>query len=135
VNEILVKTRCVFITHIHGDHQLGILKIICERDKLIAQMAAEGKDISDNKLYIVTPTPMIDYMDEFRRNGLKLPDSVVLVPSSDLNPERVKYYGRDSSYAEYRKQQKNAAAFKEELKELAPVCTPLSYEEMIQRVE
>ena len=32
VDHILIKTRVVFITHIHGDHQLGILKILHERD-------------------------------------------------------------------------------------------------------
>jgi ribonuclease Z len=34
VNEVILKTRIVFITHIHGDHQLGILKIMHERDLL-----------------------------------------------------------------------------------------------------
>lgn len=33
VNEVLLKMRVVFITHIHGDHQLGILKIMLERDR------------------------------------------------------------------------------------------------------
>jgi len=28
VDQVLLKTRAVFITHIHGDHQLGVLKII-----------------------------------------------------------------------------------------------------------
>ncbi len=28
VDEVLLKTRVVFITHIHGDHQLGILKMM-----------------------------------------------------------------------------------------------------------
>jgi ribonuclease Z len=35
VNEAIWKLRVVFITHIHGDHQLGIIKIMAERDKLI----------------------------------------------------------------------------------------------------
>ena len=35
VNEALIKLRVTFITHIHGDHQLGILKIMTERDKLL----------------------------------------------------------------------------------------------------
>ena len=52
VNEILLKTRFVFITHIHGDHQLGILKIMQERDNLSPC----------DKLYVVTPTPMMEWM-------------------------------------------------------------------------
>lgn len=35
LNEHLWKLRIVFITHIHGDHQLGIVKIMSERDKLV----------------------------------------------------------------------------------------------------
>lgn len=27
-NDVLLKTNIVFITHIHGDHSLGILKIL-----------------------------------------------------------------------------------------------------------
>lgn len=38
VDEVVLKTRIVFITHIHGDHQLGILKLMSERDKLLAEL-------------------------------------------------------------------------------------------------
>ena len=49
VDQMILKTRFVFITHIHGDHQLGILKIMHERDQLLDQFD------ESNKLYIVTP--------------------------------------------------------------------------------
>ena len=52
-----------------------------EREKLL-----DGFD-ENNKLYIVTPKPMYEYMDEYRKLILKYPDMVVLVPSADLNPE------------------------------------------------
>ena len=60
VNEIIAKIRVVFITHIHGDHQLGILKILYERDKL------KGAD----KLYVVTPSPMMEWMSLFVSDSL-----------------------------------------------------------------
>jgi hypothetical protein len=44
-------------------------------------------------MYIVTPTIMMNYMENIRVHALKYPDLVVLVPSSDLNPETSKYYG------------------------------------------
>lgn len=91
VNQALLKLRVAFITHIHGDHQLGIFKIMVERDKLL-----DGIDPS-NKLYIVTPTTMMDYMIEIRDSTLKYPEMVVLVPSNDLNPEPSLYYGEDES--------------------------------------
>jgi ribonuclease Z len=36
VDNVLLKTRVIFITHIHGDHQLGILKMMQERDILLS---------------------------------------------------------------------------------------------------
>jgi ribonuclease BN (tRNA processing enzyme) len=35
--------RCIFITHIHGDHQLGVLKMMLERDILLPKKE-EGID-------------------------------------------------------------------------------------------
>lgn len=57
-----------------------------ERDKLIKEYDP------NNKLYIVTPTPMLEYMDKVRNMVLKYPDMVVLVPSNDLNPEPQLYF-------------------------------------------
>lgn len=63
VNEVLLKMRVVFITHIHGDHQLGILKIMLERDRLLEKQIKEGTFDPSYKLYVVTPTIMMDYME------------------------------------------------------------------------
>ena len=87
VDEILMKTRAVFITHIHGDHQLGILKLMSERDVLLSKEGAE-----QTKLYVVTPTPMMAWMEIFVKDSLQLPEMVVLVPSKNLNPEEQYYY-------------------------------------------
>ena len=73
----------MFITHIHGDHQLGILKIMSERDKILQTM--ESKDRS--KMYIVTPNPMMEWIQMYVNDQLKHPEHVVLVPSHELNPE------------------------------------------------
>lgn len=45
-----------------------------------------------NKLYVMTPTPMMEWMREFVQDSLKYPEMVVLVPSKSLNPEEVYYY-------------------------------------------
>ena len=36
VDQALLKIRALFITHVHGDHQLGMLKCMYERDQAIA---------------------------------------------------------------------------------------------------
>lgn len=86
VDEVLLKTKVAFITHIHGDHQLGILKIMYERDLLHKEFDAS------NKLYVVTPTPMMAWMEMFVKDSLRFPEMVVLVPSKNLNPENQYYY-------------------------------------------
>jgi ribonuclease BN (tRNA processing enzyme) len=95
VSDILLKTRCVFITHIHGDHQLGVLKIMYERDLL----HSHNKN-PNNKLYVVTPTPMMEWMKLFVSDSLDHPEMVVLVPSKNLNPETQYYYQKyeENSY-------------------------------------
>jgi len=45
-----------------------------------------------NKLYIVTPSPMLEWMHLFVKDSLIHPDMVVLVPSKNLNPEDKYYY-------------------------------------------
>ena len=57
-----------------------------ERDKLFSEFD------QNNKLYIVTPTPMLEWMDEFRTEQLRFPEMVELVPSNTLNPEPELYY-------------------------------------------
>lgn len=95
VNSVLATMRVIFITHIHGDHQLGVIKIMVERDKLIEKFD------ENNKLYIVTPHPMMDWMELFRNENLRYPEMVVLVPSKSLNPEPIKYYLENENYDRY----------------------------------
>jgi ribonuclease Z len=37
LNDKLKALKVVFITHLHADHTLGILDLICKRNKLIEQ--------------------------------------------------------------------------------------------------
>ena len=57
IDEALLKMRVVFITHIHGDHQLGVLKIMSERDKIASEESGE--------LFVVAPTTMLDWLRLF----------------------------------------------------------------------
>jgi len=45
------------------------------------------------KLFVVTPTPMMKWMEHFKKESLKhAPDMVEFVPSNTLNPENFYYY-------------------------------------------
>lgn len=91
-------------------------------------MIKEGVvDQSDNKLYVVTPTVMMDYLEQVRKSALKYPDMVVLVPSNDLNPETDKYYGEDETFVKSRGQKPSDRPQIE--------CKPISYDEMLHKID
>ena len=121
VNDVLLKMRAVFITHIHGDHQLGIIKIMLERDKLIDAQGASRDP--NNKLYVVAPTIMMDYMETMRTTVLRQPDMVVLVPSNDLNPEPELYYQTDEDLLRAKGKTVTESIFKKK-------CPSRDYDEM-----
>jgi hypothetical protein len=52
-----------------------------ERDQLLE------KQDENNKLYVVTPPPMMAWMEMFVKDSLQFPNMVVLVPNNNLNPE------------------------------------------------
>ena len=58
---VLLKTRVIFITHIHGDHQLGILKMMQERDLILSYMVEEQR----TELFVVVPFPMMEWMQTY----------------------------------------------------------------------
>ena len=57
-----------------------------ERDQLLDEFDEA------NKLYVVTPSPMMEWMQTFVNDSLQFPTMVVLVPSKNLNPEDSYYY-------------------------------------------
>lgn len=128
VDEVLLKTKVAFITHIHGDHQLGILKIMFERDNLLKEFNAS------NKLYVVTPTPMMGWMKMFVKDSLKFPEMVVLVPSKSLNPED-KYYYQLYDSSKYRDVEASEIMDKEDTRPLVKECLPQSKEEIDQKIK
>ena len=78
----------MFITHIHGDHQLGVLKILSEREKAGAT----------DSIYVITPSPMLEWMQLFVTDSLTNPELVHLIPSHTLNPESSYFYQDKNSY-------------------------------------
>lgn len=61
MDQVLLKTRVIFITHIHGDHQLGILKMMQERDLILSHMVEEQR----SELFVVVPFPMMEWMQTY----------------------------------------------------------------------
>jgi ribonuclease BN (tRNA processing enzyme) len=85
VDEVLIKTVCIFITHIHGDHQLGILKMMQERDILLSSVEEK------TPMFVVLPLPMIEWVSTYHAK-LVNKEFTILVNSNDLNPNEEFYY-------------------------------------------
>jgi ribonuclease BN (tRNA processing enzyme) len=92
-DQILVKLRCLYITHLHGDHQYGTFKILKERDDVIRRLDPENR----TKLYVVVPATLLPQLELFLEQGhLHCPQMVELINSCSTNPETQYYYQDDS---------------------------------------
>ena len=88
----MLKTKALLITHHHGDHILGIPKLLEERDKLLANL-----DPSERiQLFIVAPRCLIKWLDDFKKKRLVHLESIELIPSDVFNPEKYYYYQKNT---------------------------------------
>ena len=90
---ILLNIRLIAISHKHGDHMLGLIKILKEIDKLLISK----KIILDEKsyIYVVVPSTIIDFvknsieLDIITKNYFKVYDSNV------FNVNEIQYYKKN----------------------------------------
>ncbi len=75
-----MDVRIIFITHIHSDHNLGILDLISQRNAIIAK---RGLDPSKNTLFLVLPANVVPWFESFCQNieNLKYGCQVIFIQS------------------------------------------------------
>jgi hypothetical protein len=85
-----------------------------ERDRLM-KAKVQGQNDRDMILYVITPTPMMKWMTNFKEQNITVrPDLIELVPSCDLNPEKNYYYQKASDYSKTRKGNTETLEYEEE---------------------
>ena len=57
-NEVLNKTKVIYISHFHGDHVLGLARFLHERDLLQAKLNSSCQ----SKVFVVAPPCLSDYV-------------------------------------------------------------------------
>ena len=63
-SQILLNINLIAISHKHGDHMLGLMKLMKEIDKLLIGMNLDKKTIINEKIfiYIIVPLTIIDFV-------------------------------------------------------------------------
>jgi ribonuclease Z len=89
---IVENLKCIFISHHHSDHMLGIIKLIKESDLVLIKN--HGKEIAKTKLlYVIIPknmNPMI--VDLLEMGSVLLPERIRVVLAESISPDTGAYY-------------------------------------------
>ena len=74
---ILQNLKCVYISHMHADHHLGLISIIQMREKILAESQNEKEKLKDllhsffetkdNKLYIISTDKIVPFLTYYHK--------------------------------------------------------------------
>ena len=65
--EMIMKLRCVFVSHMHADHHLGLCRVLTLRKKLLRKYNAYTK-----KLLVIGPSPLQYWLGRYSKLSEKL---------------------------------------------------------------
>ena len=60
-----MSLRILFISHIHSDHNLGLLDLISERTRLLKQHKLNP---AEHKIYLILPANVVPWYHSFCKN-------------------------------------------------------------------
>ena len=61
-DQALLALQIIFITHIHSDHNLGVLDIISQRNAILRK---RGANLKEHKLFLVLPANVVPWFNTF----------------------------------------------------------------------
>lgn len=81
VDDILRKMHVLFISHIHADHHIGVIRLLLERRKLVPR--------PDKPLYLFGTSFVHNYLEEYEQlEKLGLDEDVILVLNDHLDHQK-----------------------------------------------
>ncbi|CAK9291320.1 unnamed protein product [Gordionus sp. m RMFG-2023] len=101
VNRMLRTLKCVFVSHLHADHHLGLVQIINERRQAFRDtdvnyksdlsLSSElGKDIP--KLMVVAPKGLMNFLRPYSNKHQHILTDIKFMPSHNFQPDMVDEY-------------------------------------------
>ncbi|XP_006815703.1 zinc phosphodiesterase ELAC protein 2-like [Saccoglossus kowalevskii] len=79
--DIMQRIQCIYISHLHADHHMGLISLLIERKKY---MVALGGDVTP--LNLVLPAQLIHFLNLYERLFHKILDNVRIIPCRNLLP-------------------------------------------------
>ncbi|XP_071444662.1 ribonuclease Z, mitochondrial [Hetaerina americana] len=76
-NEILEHLRCIFVSHLHADHHIGLISLLKERQKLF-----KGK--TTNILYLLAPRQIMFWLNFYDNCFEQVLHDIKLVPCAEV---------------------------------------------------
>ncbi|CAI2384764.1 unnamed protein product [Moneuplotes crassus] len=119
LDQLLVNLRVVWITHMHGDHCMGLSKIFYERSLAIEKLFSQSEiEESPGEFIIYACVPY------FLEDLIKDIPFVKVILTFKLNPETEKYFYNDDPAVAIECTPQNVEG-----------CVPKSYEECLQNIQ
>ena len=93
-SKILLNINLIAISHKHGDHMLGLMKLIKEIDKLLIEMKLDRNKIINEKvyIYIVVPSTIIDFVKGSIELDIEYKEYFKVYDCNVFNVNEVQYY-------------------------------------------
>jgi hypothetical protein len=94
-DEILNNMKIIYITHKHGDHQLGLIKVLHEIDKQKKMRKCDLKVNSfDDIVYILAPKTIIKWIKKMVYFDLTYVEHFIIIDICELNPNMGMVYDK-----------------------------------------
>ena len=92
---ILLNIRLIAISHKHGDHMLGLVKILKEIDKLIILEKSQNQILENNYIYVIVPKTIIDFVKNSIELDIINKDYFKVLDSNLFNVNEEQYYKKN----------------------------------------